>query len=157
MCVYHTACVSYGLEDTKNICIDWFMKNLLVTQDICYIRDIRLVHIYIFTFSKQALNESLDFCNSHSLMNDPKFDWQLPSSLAHAIRLEHQIHSPDVTLVLWLTASHTRVTRAKLASCLLHWLFMFTPAVLLFRFILKKNKTLIRLNIKNKHVLSPKL
>ena len=41
VCVYHTACVSYGLETPKNVCIDWFMKNLLVTQDICYIRDIR--------------------------------------------------------------------------------------------------------------------
>ena len=47
-------------------------------------------------------------------MDDTKFDRKLPSSLARAIRFEHRIHSLDVTLVLWLTASHTWVARAKL-------------------------------------------
>ena len=28
----------------------------------------------IFTFSKQAFNEYLEFCNLHSLVNDTKFD-----------------------------------------------------------------------------------
>ena len=41
----------------------------------------------------------------------------------------------EVTLVLWLTASHTRVARAKQVSCLLHWLSVFKLAVpLKFRF-----------------------
>ena len=49
-------------------------------------------------------------------MNYTKFDWHLPSSLARAIRCEHRIHSPDVTPMLWLTASHTWVARAKQVS-----------------------------------------
>ena len=31
-----------------------------------------------------------------------------------AIRFEHEIHSPEMTLVLWLAESHTRVARASL-------------------------------------------
>ena len=48
-------------------------------------------------------------------------------------------YSPDVSLVLWLTASHTWVARAKQAPCLLHWLSVFTLAVLLFCFALQQN------------------
>ena len=39
--------------------------------------------------------------------------------------IEHRTHSPEVILVLWLTASHIWVARAKQASCLLHWLSAF--------------------------------
>lgn len=42
VCVYHTACVSYGLEEMKNTCVDWLMKNLLVSPDLTYIRDISI-------------------------------------------------------------------------------------------------------------------
>ena len=53
-------------------------------------------------------------------MNYTKFDWQLASSLAREIRLEHRKYSPDETLVLWLTSNHIWVAIAKQASCLLH-------------------------------------
>ena len=53
--------------------------------------------------------------------------------IARAIRFEHRTHSPEVALVLLLTASHIRVARAKHASCLLHWLSMFMLSVPLFR------------------------
>ena len=69
------------------------------------------------------------FATVHSLMNNTKFDWQLSSSRARAICFELWIHFRDVTLVLWLTASHTGVSRAKQASCLLHWLSVFTLLV----------------------------
>ena len=46
----------------------------------------------------------------------------------------------------WLTAGHTWVAHAKQASCLLHWLSMFTLADPHFCFTLKK--ALIRLHIK---------
>ena len=75
----------------------------------------------IITFSKQALNESLDF-------------------LQRATRLEHRTHSPKVTLVLWLTENHIRVKREKQASCLLHWLSLFTLADPLFHFTLRPNR-----------------
>ena len=85
-------------------------------------------------------------------MNDTKFDWQLPSSLARAIRFEQRIHSPDVTLMLWLTVSYTWVARAKQASngcpCS-HWLFCFS--------VLHSNKTVNTIEYKYKIVLSPKL
>lgn len=42
VCVYHTACVAYGLEEMKNTCVDWLMKNLLVSPDLTYIRDISI-------------------------------------------------------------------------------------------------------------------
>ena len=58
------------------------------------------VHVKIFTFSKQAFNVSLEFATVHSLINHTKFDRQLPSSLARAIRFKYLINSPDVTLVL---------------------------------------------------------
>ena len=48
-------------------------------------------HMTIFTFSKQAFNESLDFCNRSYSHEKHKFDWQLPSSLEHAIRFEPPI------------------------------------------------------------------
>ena len=81
-------------------------------------------------FDSKPLMNLYNFATVHSLMNDTKFDWQLPSSLLCAICFEHQIHSPDVTLVLWLAVSHTWVACAKL----LHWLSVFTLAVPLFRF-----------------------
>ena len=86
------------------------------------------MHLYIFE-------------TNDSVMNYTKFDWQLQSSLARVIRFEYRIHSPDVTLVLWLTASHTGDSRAKQASCLLHCLSVFTRlAVPLFRFTLRLNR-----------------
>ena len=42
----------------------------------------------------------LNFATTHSLMNETKFDWQMPSSLARAIHFAYRIHLPDVTLVL---------------------------------------------------------
>ena len=39
-----------------------------------------------------------------------------------------------------LTAAHTRVARAKQASCLRHWLSVLTLAVPLFRFILQQDR-----------------
>ena len=79
----------------------------------------------IFTFLKQSFNDSLDFCNRSYPHELHRFDWQLPSSLARAIRPEHRTYLPEVILVLRLTASHTRVARAKQASCFLHWLSVF--------------------------------
>ena len=71
---------------------------------------------------------------------DCTFDWELPSSLSCATRFEHQFHLPEVTLVLWLIASHTWVAHAKQASCFLHRLSVFTRVVPLFYF-LHSNKT----------------
>ena len=62
---------------------------------------------------------------------------------------------PKVTYMLCLTASHTRVARAKQAYCLLHWLSVFTLAVLLFHFTLRL--PLIRLYFKYETVLIPKV
>ena len=132
----------------------WFCFWLFIVAPIVC-RDVVFGHCFIFTFSQQAFDESLDFCyrsRSHEWL---KIDWQLPSSLARAIRFEHRPHLPEVTLVLWLTVSYTQVTRAKQASCLLHWsscscwLFCFS--------VLHSNRTVntIILNIKN--VLFPKL
>ena len=104
-------------------------------------------------FLSNTLMNLQNFATVHSLMNDTKFDWQLPSSLARAISVEHRIHSPYVTLVLWLKASHTWVACAKQASCLLHWFSLFTLAVPLFHFALP-TKPLIRLNITYKIALS---
>ena len=84
-------------------------------------------------------------------MNDTKFDWQLPDSLARAIRFEHRIHSPYVTLVLWLTASQPYIARAKQASCLLDWPSMFTVTGCSAFPFCSPRKPLIRLNIKNKN------
>lgn len=39
---YHAASAAYGLEETRKICFDWLLKNILVTPDITYIRDISL-------------------------------------------------------------------------------------------------------------------
>ena len=58
------------------------------------------IQSYIFTFSKQAFNESLDFCNRSKPHELQQIDQQLPSSLARAIPFEHRTHSPEVTLVL---------------------------------------------------------
>ena len=90
-------------------------------------------HIKIFTFSKQSFNESLYFVTVHSLINYTKL---IDSCQVHLpwIRFKHQIHSPEVTQVLWLTASHTWVAHAKQVICLLHWLSVFTLAVPLFGF-----------------------
>ena len=63
-------------------------------------------YIYI-KFSKHAFNEFLQLFIASWWY---KFDWQLPSSLAHATRLEHRTHWPEVTLV---TANHYQVSRVK--------------------------------------------
>ena len=47
------------------------------------------IYTLIFTFLKQSFNESLDFCNRSQPHELHKFDLQLPSSLARAIRFEH--------------------------------------------------------------------
>ena len=69
------------------------------------------------------------------------------------MHFERRIHSPELTLVFWLTASHSWVARAKEASCLLHWLPMFTLAVQLYT----PAKSFIWLHIEYKTVLTPKL
>ena len=50
---------------------------------------------------EEFFNEYVDFffATVHSLMNDINLI-ELPNSLARAIRFEHRIHSPEVTLVL---------------------------------------------------------
>ena len=58
-----------------------------------------------------------------------KFDWQLPGSLACAIRFKHRTHSPEVTVVLWLTAGHTWKTKPLVWSIgcpCSSWLFRFS-------------------------------
>ena len=42
---------------------------------------------------------------------------KLPSSLGHVIWFEHQIHSPEVIMLLCLTANHIKFLSAKQASC----------------------------------------
>ena len=64
------------------------------------------VYRSILAFSKQAFNESSDFCKLYNLMNHITYDRQLPCSLVRTMRFEHRIHSLAVTLVLRLTASH---------------------------------------------------
>ena len=72
----------------------------------------------------------------------------LPVQFASNIEFLHL----DVTLMLWLKASHTRVARIKQALCLLHWLSVFHCHVL------HSNKTVNTIQyIKYKIVLSPKL
>ena len=116
-------CIRYAFLATLGL-FDWVKySSLLMFPMYCS------VHFHIFTFSKQSFIESIDFCNRSYPHKLHKFDWQLPSSLACAIRFEHRSHLPEVTMVLWLTASHTRVAHAKQASCLLHWLSVFTLAV----------------------------
>ena len=87
-------------------------------------------------------------------MNYTKFDWQLPSSIARAIRFEHWTHSPEVILVLWLTAhmSHTCKTSHLFAPLAVRVKVgcsafpLYTPT-----------KPLIRLYFKYKTVWIPKL
>ena len=149
------------LLSTHNICFGWEIRNISFwvhtpgrvgsCQDLNRINTHKntpkptktlawnTVYETIFTFSKQSLNESIDFCNRSLPPEWHKFDLQLASSLDHAIGFEHRIHSPEVTLVLWLTASHTWVARAKQALvCSIgcpssHWLFRFS--------VLHSNKT----------------
>ena len=79
-----------------------------VEWDPCFVRHQQAPPIYkmcrtvpisikpvIFTFSKQSFNKSLDFCNRSLPHVLHKFDWQLPSSLARAIRFEYRTHSSD--------------------------------------------------------------
>ena len=47
-------------------------------------------------FQSKPLMNLHNFATIHSLMNDTKFDRQLPISLACAIHFEHGIHWPDV-------------------------------------------------------------
>ena len=44
----------------------------------------------IFTFSKQAFNESLDFCNLHNLMEDIKMidNCQAPLTMQYVLNVE---------------------------------------------------------------------
>ena len=93
----------------------------------------------IFTFSKQAFNESLDFCNRSLPHEWHKFDWQLPSSLVHAI----VALNIEFIRQKWHWCCHIWVAHAKQASCLLHWLSIFKLAVLLFHFTLRLNPNTI--------------
>ena len=117
-----------------------FGMEFVISESCCKGTIWQMNYDYIFTFSIQTFNESLDFCNRSWTHELHKFDWQLPSSLAHAIGFKHQTHLPEVILVLWLKASHTQVARAKQASCLLHWLSMFILTVPLFRFTLQQHR-----------------
>ena len=88
------------------------------------------INEYLYFQSKPSMN-LLIFATVHSLINDTKFDWQLPSYFARAIRFEH-----ECIRQLWhwcrLPSSHTWVARAKQASCCSiccrcsHWLFRFS-------------------------------
>ena len=74
------------------------------------------------------------------------------TSLIDSCQLHLPVHyasNIEMMLVLWLTASHTWVTRAKQASCLLHWLSVAFPFYTL-------TKPLKRLYFKYKTVLIPK-
>ena len=81
----------------------------------------RILQPFIVSWTTHNLTDS---CQAH-----------LPVHFASNIEFIRQ----NVTLVLWLTGSHTWVACAKQASCLLHWLSVFTLAVRLFRFALQQN------------------
>ena len=51
-------------------------------------------------FQSKPLMNLQNFATVHSIMNDTKFNRQLPSSLAHSIRFAYRLNSPDVTQVL---------------------------------------------------------
>ena len=157
-------------------------------QAFCVYGNTHLFNVTVLTFSKQSLNESLDFCNRSYPHELHKFDWQLQAHLPvqYASNIElirqkwywgefnnasarralvdwylslfimckawHQYNERpralallNLPLVLWLTASHTWVARAKQASCLLYWLSVFKLAVPLFHFTLNWTKPFIRL------------
>ena len=132
------------LLQLQEMCKIW---NLCKNAQVSYF--VHFMWLYLHFQSKPLMNLKI-FANVHKWH---KFDWQLPSSHARAKRFENWIHSPEVTLVLWLTGSHTWAACAKQASCFLYWLSVFTLAVPFFRFTLQK----IQLHIKYKTVLFPKL
>ena len=87
-------------------------------------------------------------------MNDTKFDWQLPSSLACAIRFENRIHLPDTGVVIDSKPHLSFMCKTS---------FLFAPLAVhvhtgcsAFPFC-TPTKPLMQLNIKYKIVLSPKL
>ena len=88
---------------------------------------ILLQNIYIL---KQSFNESLDFCNSSWPQELHKFDWQLPGSLARAIRSEHRTHTSDVI------DSEPHLSR----TCKTPLAVVFKLAVPLFHFTLRLNR-----------------
>ena len=92
--------------------------------------NLKYIHVHLQSKPVLAIIRNLIFTFSDCPCN---------KRIVRAIRFEHRAHTPKVTQVLWLTASHIRVTCAKQSSCLLHWLSMFKVAVPLFRFTLRKN------------------
>ena len=110
----------------------------------------KVIVLYLLFQFKPLMNLKI-FATVYGLMHDTKFDWQLPSSLTRAICFEHRIHSPDVTLVLWLTSSHTWVKRQRKKG------FLFTPlaACVHTGCSTTRTKPLRQLNIKYKIVLTP--
>ena len=113
---------------------------LIWVQTVCNEKSLKDAIWRYDDFQSRPLMNLYSFATVHGLVNNTDFDWQLQSSFARAICFEHHNHSPDVTLVLWLTASHTWVAHAKQASCLLHWLSVLTLAVPLFRFTPQQNR-----------------
>ena len=97
---------------------------------------------YLHFWSQSLMNLQI-FATVHSLMNDTnlidRYQAHLPVQYAHW---------PQVTLVWWLAARHTRVARAKQASCLHHWLSVFALAVPLKIPFYTPTELLIRLHIK---------
>ena len=75
---------------------------------------------FIFTFSKQSFDESLDFCNLSLPPVFHKFDSQLPSSLARAVRFEHQTFARSDTGVVIDSEPHlSRTCKTSLLFALL--------------------------------------
>ena len=109
----------------------------------------------IFTFSRQAFNQSLEFGTVHSLMNYTKFDRScqahLPVQFASNIEFIRQMWHWCCD---WQRATPELHVQNMLLVCSIgcpcsHWLLRFSA--------LHSNKTVIRLNIKYKIVLYPKL
>lgn len=40
VCVYHSACVTYGVEEMRAKCFHWLTRNILTTENITFIKDI---------------------------------------------------------------------------------------------------------------------
>ena len=119
----------------------WVISIISPPNSHCFsVRSTLFLQWQIFTFSKQSFNKPLDFCNRSWPHEWHKFDWQLPSSIARALGFEHQIHSPEVTLVLIDSETHLSRTcmQNKLLVCSIgcpcsHWLLGFS--------VLHSNKT----------------
>ena len=120
-------------------CFDCILTKLLIWKctHMCMNRN---YHRLQFTFQSNPLMNLSIFVTVHSLMKDINLIDSCKAYLPVAICFEHGIHSPEVTMMLCLTASHTWGACAKQASCLLHWMSVFTVAVPPICFTLQHNR-----------------